>query len=202
MAWRRYFIPALVGALLFSSQLRAQGGNGTITGRVVDSASAQGIANVNVVIMGGQRGTLSRDDGGFTLANVPAGSYTVRASRIGYRPQTQPVSVTAGGTTTVTFTMTRQAAVLSEIVVTGYGTQRREAISGSVATFVHCPPHVIDPCAQTHAPETHASPLPHVLPHPPQLSGSVETFTHAPLHATVPLGHWHVPDTHVPPPHD
>jgi len=132
MAWRRYLIPALVG-LLASSQVRAQG-TGTITGRIVDSASAQPVANVNIVIMGGQRGTLSRDDGGFTLANVPAGAYTVRASRIGFRPQTQPAVVTAGGTTTLTFAMTRQAAVLSEIVVTGYGTQRREAISGSVAT--------------------------------------------------------------------
>src|SRR5690348_4710070 len=132
MAWRRYLIPALVG-LLASSQARAQG-TGTITGRVVDSASQQGIANVNIVIMGGQRGTLSRDDGGFTLTGVPAGTYTVRASRIGYRPQTQPAVVTAGSTTSIAFSMNRQAAVLSEIVVTGYGTQRREAISGSVAT--------------------------------------------------------------------
>jgi TonB-linked SusC/RagA family outer membrane protein len=134
MAWRRYIFPALVGGLLVSSQLHAQGTTGSITGRVVDSASAQGIANVNVVIMGGQRGTLSREDGGFTLTNVPTGTYTVRASRIGFRPQTQPATVTAGGTVTVQFAMTRQAAVLSEIVVTGYGTQRREAISGSVAT--------------------------------------------------------------------
>ncbi|HEY2379126.1 MAG TPA: SusC/RagA family TonB-linked outer membrane protein [Gemmatimonadaceae bacterium] len=124
----------LVGGLLFASQLRAQGTTGTISGRVVDSASQQGIANVNIVIMGGQRGTLSRDDGGFTLTGVAVGTYTVRASRIGFRPQTQPAVVTAGSTTNVSFVMNRQAAVLSEIVVTGYGTQRREAISGSVAT--------------------------------------------------------------------
>src|SRR5690349_15695099 len=80
MARGRFLVPMLVLGLLMSSQLRAQGTTGTITGRVVDSASQQGIGNVNVVIMGGQRGTLSRDDGGFTLANVPAGSYTVRAS--------------------------------------------------------------------------------------------------------------------------
>src|SRR5689334_6639395 len=134
MAWRRYFFPALVGGLLFSSPLRAQGTTGTITGRVLDSASQAGIANVNIVLTGFQRGTLSRDDGGFTLTGVPTGTYTVRASRIGYRPQTQPAVVNAGATVTVQFVMNRQAAVLSEIVVTGYGTQRREAISGSVAT--------------------------------------------------------------------
>src|SRR5205823_10284902 len=134
MARGRIISLALLGGLLFGGRLGAQGSTGTITGRVVDSASNQPIANVNIVIMGGQRGALSRDDGGFTLTGVAAGSYTVRASRIGYRPQTQPATVTAGSTTTISFVMNRQAAVLSEIVVTGYGTQRREAISGSVAT--------------------------------------------------------------------
>ena len=134
MARGRIISLALLGGLLFGGRLGAQGSTGTITGRVVDSASNQPIANVNIVIMGGQRGALSRDDGGFTLTNVAVGTYTVRASRIGYRPQTQSATVTAGATANVQFTMTRQAAVLSEIVVTGYGTQRREAISGSVAT--------------------------------------------------------------------
>jgi iron complex outermembrane receptor protein len=134
MAWRRYIFPALVGGLLFSSPLRAQGTTGTITGRVVDSASAQGIANVNIVLTGFQRGTVSRDDGGFTLTGVPQGNYVIRASRIGFRPKTQNVTVNAGSSADVQFVMTRQAALLSELVVTGYGTQRREAISGSVAT--------------------------------------------------------------------
>lgn len=134
MAFGRYLFPALVGCVLVSSQLRAQAPTGTITGRVVDSASQQPVPNVNVVVMGAQRGTVTRDDGGFTLTAVPVGTQTVRASRIGYRPARQDVAVTAGATATVTFTMSRQAAVLSEIVVTGYGAQRREAISGSVAT--------------------------------------------------------------------
>ena len=67
MARGRFIVPVLVGGLLLGSQLRAQGTTGTIIGRVVDSASQQGIANVNIVIMGAQRGTLSRDDGGYTL---------------------------------------------------------------------------------------------------------------------------------------
>jgi iron complex outermembrane receptor protein len=60
--------------------------------------------------------------------------HRVRASRIGYAPQVRDVTVTAGATIPVQFSLVRQAAVLSEVVVTGYGTQRREAISGSVAT--------------------------------------------------------------------
>ena len=134
MALSRYLFPALAGCVLLGSQLHAQAPTGTITGRVVDSASQQPIPNVNVVVMGAQRGTVSRDDGSFTLTAVPTGTQTVRASRIGYRPQRTDVAITAGATANVTFTMARQAAVLSEIVVTGYGAQRREAISGSVAT--------------------------------------------------------------------
>jgi iron complex outermembrane receptor protein len=134
MALGRFLLPALVTGLLAGSQLQAQATTGTITGRVVDSASQQPIPNANVFLMAAQRGTVTRDDGGFTLANVAVGTYGIRASRIGYRPQRLDVTVAAGQTANVTFTMSRQAAVLSEIVVTGYGTQRREAISGSVAT--------------------------------------------------------------------
>jgi len=136
MALARFLGAALVASLVSASSLGAQGGGatGTISGRVVDSTSQQPIPNVNVFVMGVQRGTVSRDDGTFSFSGIPAGTYGVRASRIGYRPQRVDVSVTEGGTATATFTMSRQAAVLSEIVVTGYGTQRREAISGSVAT--------------------------------------------------------------------
>jgi iron complex outermembrane receptor protein len=44
------------------------------------------------------------------------------------------VNVPAGGTATVEFVLPAQAAVLGEMVVTGYGSQRRESITGSVAT--------------------------------------------------------------------
>ncbi|MFN2400468.1 MAG: SusC/RagA family TonB-linked outer membrane protein, partial [Gemmatimonadaceae bacterium] len=43
------------------------------------------------------------------------------------------VTVTAGATATVQFVLARRTAVLEGVVVTGYGTQRREAITGSVA---------------------------------------------------------------------
>ncbi len=45
------------------------------------------------------------------------------------------VTVTAGATATVQFSLTPQAAILEAVVVTGYGTQRREAITGSVSAI-------------------------------------------------------------------
>ncbi|HKG91944.1 MAG TPA: SusC/RagA family TonB-linked outer membrane protein [Gemmatimonadaceae bacterium] len=131
---RCLIVPALVGGLLCASQLGAQTATGVITGRVLDSASQQPVSSANVVVMNGQRGALSRDDGTFTLAGVAVGTQTVRVSRIGYRPMRLDVVVAEGATATVDFFLSRQAAVLSEVVVTGYGTQRRESISGAVAT--------------------------------------------------------------------
>jgi TonB-dependent starch-binding outer membrane protein SusC len=134
MALPRHLVVTLVGCLVLATGLSAQTPTGAITGRVVDSTAQQPIPSVNVIVEGTRLGGQTRDDGSFTVGGVPAGTHTVRATRIGYAPQTQQVTVTAGGTVTVNFAMSRQAAVLSEVVVTGYGTQRREAISGSVAT--------------------------------------------------------------------
>ena len=122
-----------LGLFLCAAQAGAQAVTGTITGRVVDSASRQPLAAVSVRIVGTTRGAMSRDDGNFTVGGVTAGTVQLRASRIGFAPQVRTVTVTSGGTVTVQFAMPAQAAVLGELVVTGYGTQRRQSITGSVA---------------------------------------------------------------------
>lgn len=135
MAVVRSLLPALAGALLCASQLGAQESTGTISGRVIDSASTQPLTSVTVAVEGTERRALTRADGSFTITLVPAGTHQVRARRIGYGTRQVSVTVAAGGTANVDIAMTAQAAALSEVVVTGYGTQRREAISGSVSTI-------------------------------------------------------------------
>src|SRR3712207_5345318 len=105
----RRFVPALIAGLMLAAPLAAQETTGTITGRGVDSTTQQPFLTANVVIMNVKRGTVSRDDGTFTLAHVPAGLQTVRVSRIGYRPVRQDVTVVACSTATVTFMLNRQA---------------------------------------------------------------------------------------------
>jgi TonB-linked SusC/RagA family outer membrane protein len=134
MALARCVIPALVGGLLWAAQLGAQAPTGTITGRVVDSATQRPLPGATIRIEGTQRGAITGDDGAFRMAGVPAGTHQVRAARIGYAPLTREATVTADGTANVEFALPARAAQLEEIVVTGYGTQRREAISGSVST--------------------------------------------------------------------
>jgi iron complex outermembrane receptor protein len=132
MAMVRTFSLALAGSLLCAAQLTAQ--TGTISGRVIDSASRQPLSAVSLRLVGTQRGAVTRDDGTYTLPSVPLGAQRIRASRIGFAPSVRDVNVTAGGTATADFALPAQAAVLGEMVVTGYGSQRRESITGSVAT--------------------------------------------------------------------
>ncbi|PYO67456.1 MAG: hypothetical protein DMD71_07335 [Gemmatimonadetes bacterium] len=131
----RHVIPAFIGGLLWAAQLGAQDSTGTITGQVIDSTSQQPLSGVNVSILGTSIRTVSRNDGGFVLGAVPAGAHRLRATRIGYLPQEQDVTVTPGGAASVRFVLHQSATILEAVVVTGYGTQRREAITGSVATI-------------------------------------------------------------------
>ncbi|HZO18085.1 MAG TPA: SusC/RagA family TonB-linked outer membrane protein [Gemmatimonadaceae bacterium] len=134
MAMVRFLVLAITGGLLLAAPIDAQDLTGTISGRVVDSTTQQPLAGATVRVEGTQRGTITADNGGFTIGGVPAGTHQVRATRIGYAPLVQTVTVAAGATASVDFSLPPRAAVLSEVVTTGYGTQRREAISGSVST--------------------------------------------------------------------
>ena len=130
----RHLASALVAGLLWSVPLGAQDSTGAIAGKVVDQTTQQPLANVEVAVPGTPNRDLSKNDGTFRVTGVRAGTQRVRATRIGYGSQFQEVSVTAGGTATVNLALVPAAAILEPVVVTGYGTQRREAITGSVST--------------------------------------------------------------------
>ncbi len=135
MGLARYVVPALVGGLLVAAPLHGQDSTGTITGEVTDVGTQQGLAGVIIRVLGTPFGTQTRPNGGFTLSALPAGVNRLRVTRIGYTPLEQVVTVTAGSVTPVNLALSPQAAILEPVVVTGYGTQRREAITGSVATI-------------------------------------------------------------------
>src|SRR5213592_2008120 len=131
----RYVIPALASLCLVSQTLSAQGGaTGTVHGQVTDSVTKQGLPSATISIVGTTRVTHTGPDGNYSLADVPAGTAVVRVTLIGYAPQQQSVTVTPAGTAEVPFGLAPQASLLEPVVVTGYGSQRREAITGSVSS--------------------------------------------------------------------
>ncbi|MEJ2503644.1 MAG: TonB-dependent receptor plug domain-containing protein, partial [Gemmatimonadota bacterium] len=104
----------------------------TITGQVTSSAG-QPLAGATVIIEGMNLGTLANVDGRYLLA-VPASrvqgqEVTVSAQQLGYRSQTETITL-SGGSITINFTLEEDPLRLEEIVVTGQGTQQERAKLG------------------------------------------------------------------------
>lgn len=106
---------------------------GSVSGKVTDSKS-EGIPGATVLIEGSTLGSSSNVDGTYNIQNVPAGPHTLVISFVGYNTVRRPVTVTAGQNTEVTAGLTENTTQLSEAVVVGYGTQRRQDVTGAIAT--------------------------------------------------------------------
>ena len=82
-------------------------GTGTLSGRVLDGSSQEGLPGANVIVEGTQLGAATDIDGNYRIIGVPVGSYTVTASYAGYTPETiEEVSINNGYTRELSFTLT------------------------------------------------------------------------------------------------
>jgi TonB-linked SusC/RagA family outer membrane protein len=108
---------------------------GTITGRVIEAASQRPLPDVQVSVVGTQRGAITNEQGDFRIVGITPGTVTVRAQRIGYSPETQSVVVSAAAPVTANFVLTATAIQIDEVVVTATGeTQRKRESGNTVAT--------------------------------------------------------------------
>lgn len=112
--------------LLFSSFCMAQ--EYDLSGTVND-ASGMGLPGVNIVVKGSTKGTSTDFDGNFLLPKVLSGS-TLVFSSIGY--VTFEYKVTNANKITVT--LQEDTKALEEVVVIGYGTQKKREVTGAVST--------------------------------------------------------------------
>ncbi|MBF8962736.1 TonB-dependent receptor [Pontibacter sp. FD36] len=76
-------------------------------------------AYASIGLAGSSIGTTANEHGNFEIDQVPAGTYKLNVSAIGYRAQEQSVTVRAGEVSTVKLTLQPQDARLSEVVVSG-----------------------------------------------------------------------------------
>jgi len=105
----------------------------TLTGRVIDSTTAQPVAGVQLVIVGTSLGARTDMDGRFRISRVPAGEQRVRFTMIGYSAIERRVLVTADQGATLDVRMQSVATRLNNMVVVGYGTQKAATVTGSVS---------------------------------------------------------------------
>src|SRR5258708_20544242 len=124
---------ALAAAMAFAAPhaVRAQVSIGTVTG-VVRSQGAP-VEGAAVTVQGTTLGALTRTDGRYSIANVPAGAHTMRVMRLGFTMQEQRVTVTAGQTAPPDFEPPTRPGRPDQLGVAGSGTPSRREATASAA---------------------------------------------------------------------
>ncbi|MDO1447441.1 TonB-dependent receptor [Rhodocytophaga aerolata] len=101
----------------------------TITGRVTAQEDKSGLPGVNVLLKGSTNGTTTDGNGNYTLS-VPEATGTLVFSYIGYTTEEVPIN----GRTTIDIAMVADIKSLSEVVVVGYGTQKKSQLTGAISS--------------------------------------------------------------------
>ncbi|HKG67437.1 MAG TPA: SusC/RagA family TonB-linked outer membrane protein, partial [Segetibacter sp.] len=114
-------------ASIFLSNSASSQTNKPIRGKVTDE-TGKPIPQVSVTIKNTTRGTVTNPDGSFSLT-APEGS-VLTISYVGY----QASALTVGNKSDYTITLRPLGQTLDQVVVIGYGTQRRALVTGAVAS--------------------------------------------------------------------
>jgi TonB-dependent SusC/RagA subfamily outer membrane receptor len=100
-----------------------------ISGKVTDD-TGQGLPGVNVLLKETTTGTTTDGEGNYAL-NAPDGNGTLVFSFIGYTTEEVPIN----NRTTINISMVPDVKSLSEVVVVGYGTQRKTDVTGALTSI-------------------------------------------------------------------
>ncbi|MBF9236230.1 SusC/RagA family TonB-linked outer membrane protein [Hymenobacter sp. BT683] len=124
--WKALFLGFLSLLLPLLSQAQA---TRAVSGKVVDS-KATGLPGVTILVPGTAVGTSTGADGSFQL-QVPESATTLSFSFVGYGSQV--VAIT--GKSTVEVSLKEDAQALADVIVVGYGTARKQDVTGAVAVI-------------------------------------------------------------------
>lgn len=106
-----------------------------ISGTVTDASTGESLPGVNVFLSETQTGTATDADGNYQITDVEPGTYTLVASFVGYERYEQSVNISSGEDLTIDIELTQGTLLGEDVVVVGYGTQQRSAVTGSVSSI-------------------------------------------------------------------
>jgi len=101
----------------------------SIAGTVTDQATGELLPGVNIVVKGTNNGTSTDFDGNYSLQNV-ASNATIQFSYVGYIDQ----EMLLNGQTSINIALIGEVGKLDEVVLIGFGTQKRKEVTGAVST--------------------------------------------------------------------
>ena len=120
---RRFLFSLLLA--VSSTMVWAQG---NVSGKVVD-ATGEPVIGASVMVKGSTIGAITDLDGNFSIPNAPRNA-TLEISYVGFKTQTIPV----GGKNAISVTMQEDRQMLDDVVVVGYGVQKKSDVTGAMAS--------------------------------------------------------------------
>jgi len=99
----------------------------TVTGKVTDT-KGESLPGVSIVLSGSSTGTTTNTDGIYEIL-VPSDKSVLEFSFVGFQRQSE----TVGARTAINVILTEDVKGLNEVVVVGYGTQKRQSVTGAVS---------------------------------------------------------------------
>src|SRR5665811_949644 len=122
------FSKTLLFLFLFSVSVNVFAQGSFVSGKVT-GPSGESLAGVSILVKGTSRGTSTDNNGNFSL-NVTDPNATLIVSYVGF----QTMEVNLAGQNTITVALVASGKQLDQVVVVGYGTQRKRDITGSSAS--------------------------------------------------------------------
>src|SRR5699024_10109118 len=101
-----------------------------LTGQVTDEKNGEALTGVSVQLKSTNSGTITDAQGRFSFQVAESANYTLTFSYLGYQTKT----ITVDGNSTVNVQLTSAQEVLNQLVVVGYGVQKKKDLTGAVST--------------------------------------------------------------------
>ena len=105
-----------------------------VIGHVVSNNEHVPFASIS--IKGTSLGTVTDIDGHYRLANLPAGTYTIVASMVGYKPNKQVISVVEGEELKVNFSLEEDVIELNQVVVSANRTEINRTEASTIVNTI------------------------------------------------------------------
>ncbi|MFV8325312.1 SusC/RagA family TonB-linked outer membrane protein [Flavobacterium sp. ZS1P14] len=119
-----------INVSLGKAELASVQQNITVTGKVVSVDDNMGIPGVNVAVKGGQGVVVTDFDGNYKI-NVASSDVVLVFSSIGFKAK----EIKVGSQKVINVSLVADVSALSEVVVVGYGTQKKATLTGAVETI-------------------------------------------------------------------
>jgi TonB-dependent SusC/RagA subfamily outer membrane receptor len=131
----RLAVPCALASAGFAPGVLAQA-TGVVEGTVAVAGTNAPLPDATVSLIGTSRGARTDETGKFRIPGLAAGSYQIRAQRIGYTSVTHAVTVAAGQTATTAFVLREAALSLDALVVTGTAAESRKKEVGNATAAI------------------------------------------------------------------